>query len=80
MAGLFVIILAILISVLGANVRPDSSVDANNQIQQIARLNPGTKVKHLKVRKNREIEAGSFFGKRGDYRKNYEKTMRKYGM
>lgn len=63
MAGLFVIIIAILISVLGANVRPDSSVDANNQIQQIARLNPGSKVKHLKVRKNREIEAVSFFGK-----------------
>ena len=50
MAGLFVIIIAILISVLGANVRPDSSVDANNQIQQIARLNPGTKVKHLKYK------------------------------
>ncbi len=63
MAGLFVIIIAVLISILGANIRPDSSVDANHQIQQIARLNPGSCVKHLKVRRNEEVESVSFFGK-----------------
>ena len=63
MAGLFVIIIAVLISILGANIRPDSSLDANHQIQQIARLNPGSCVKHLKVRRNEEVESVSFFGK-----------------
>jgi peptide/nickel transport system permease protein len=63
MLGLFVILIAVLISVLGANIRPDSSLDANHQIQQIARLNPGSSVKHLKVRRNEEVEEVSFFGK-----------------
>ena len=63
MAGLFVILIAVIISILGANIRPDSSVDANHQIQQIARLNPGSSVKHLKVRRNEELEEVSFFGK-----------------
>lgn len=63
MAGLFVILFAVIISILGANIRPDSSVDANHQIQQIARLNPGSCVKHLKVRRNEEVETVSFFGK-----------------
>lgn len=63
MVGLFVILIAVIISVLGANIRPDSSVDANHQIQQIARLNPGSTVKHLKVKKNDDVEEVSFFGK-----------------
>ena len=63
MIGLFVILIAVLISILGANIRPDSSADANYQIQQIARLNPGSSVKHLKVRRNEEVEEVSFFGK-----------------
>ncbi|MDG2369031.1 MAG: ABC transporter permease [Flavobacteriales bacterium] len=63
MAGLFVILIAVIISILGANIRPDSSVDANHQIQQIARLNPGSSVKHLKVRRNEQVETVSFFGK-----------------
>jgi peptide/nickel transport system permease protein len=63
MAGLFVILFAVIISILGANIRPDSSVDANHQIQQIARLNPGSCIKHLKVRRNEEVETVSFFGK-----------------
>ena len=63
MAGLFVILIAVIISILGANIRPDSSVDANHQIQQIARLNPGSSVKHLKLRRNEQVETVSFFGK-----------------
>ena len=35
----------------------------NHQIQQIARLNPGSTVKHLKVKKNDDVEEVSFFGK-----------------
>ena len=63
MVGLVIILIAVLISVLGANIRPDSSVDANYQIQQISRLNPGSKVQLLKIRRNQEIKEVSFFGK-----------------
>ena len=63
MFGVFIIILAILISILGANIRPDSSPDANNQIYSIARMNPGFKVSILKLRKNNKIDNVSFFGK-----------------
>ena len=63
MVGLAIILIAVLISILGANIRPDSSVNANYQIQQISRLNPGAKVKLLKIRRNEKIKNVSFFGK-----------------
>ena len=59
----FVITSAIIISILGANIRPDSSSDANTQIPQISRLEPGTKIPFLKVRKNKEIIEKNFFEK-----------------
>ena len=59
----FIITSSIIISVLGANIRPDSSIDANTQIPQISRLEPGTKISFLKVRKNKEITEKNFFEK-----------------
>ena len=59
----FVISSAIIISILGANIRPDCSLDANTQIPQISRLKPGTKIPFLKVRKNKEITEKNFFEK-----------------
>jgi len=63
MFGLFIITLAILTSILGANIRPDSSPDANNQIHSIARLNPGSTIKQLKVRRNEQVDHVNFWGK-----------------
>ena len=74
MLGVFIIISAIIISFLGANIRPDSSPDANNQIYSIARMNPGFEVTILKLRKNNEVEKVNFFGKLffGGQPKSYE--------
>ena len=63
MLGVFIILLAIMVSILGANIRPDFSPDANNQIYSIDRMNPGFEVTLLKVRKNNKIEKVSFLGK-----------------
>ena len=63
MLGLLIICVAIFISVLGANIRPDATEDANNQNSPISRKAPGFKVSQLLVRKNREFEDVGFFGK-----------------
>ena len=74
MIGIVIIFAAILISILGANIRPDSSPDANNQIYSIARMNPGFEVTIIKVRKNNKIEKVSFLEKLffGGQPKSYE--------
>ncbi len=58
-----VIISSIFISILGANIRPDSSMDSNRQIAQIGRLEPGQIIQFLAVRKNKKIPTKSFFEK-----------------
>ena len=58
-----VIVLSIFISILGANIRPDSSIDSNRQIAQIGRLEPGKTIQFLALRKNKEITSKSFFEK-----------------
>jgi len=63
MLGLLIICIAIFISVLGANIRPDATEDANNQNSPISRKAPGFKVSQLLVRKNREFKNVGFFGK-----------------
>jgi peptide/nickel transport system permease protein len=63
MLGLLIICVAIFISVLGANIRPDPTEDANNQNSPISRKAPGFKVNQLLARKNREFEDVGFFGK-----------------
>jgi peptide/nickel transport system permease protein len=61
--SLCIIILAIFISILGANIRPDSSLDSNRQIAQIGRLEPGHVIQFLSVRKNKKVPSKSFFDK-----------------
>lgn len=63
MAGLFIICFAVVISVLGANIRPDATPDANDQHSPIAKLKPGSEIDMLLVRKNEEVEKSGFFGK-----------------
>ena len=58
-----IISFALIISVLGANIRPDASFDANNQIPQISRQPPGTTISFLKVRKNKEVAQKNFLEK-----------------
>lgn len=63
MIGLFVIVLAVIISVLGANIRPDSTPDSNNQNSPISRKVPGFSVQQLLITVNKEHEDVGFFGK-----------------
>ena len=61
MLGLFVIVFAITISILGGNIRPDPSPFANDGITSVARLKTNTTINILKVRKNITVEKASFF-------------------
>ena len=58
--ALVIIFTAILVSILGANIRPDGTLHSNTQIPQISRLKPGTTISFLKVRKNKEIDKSNF--------------------
>ena len=58
-----VIVAAIFISILGANIRPDSSFDSNRQIAQIGRLEPGEVIRFLSIRKNKKVTSKTFFEK-----------------
>lgn len=61
--SLCVIVAAIFISILGANIRPDSSLDSNRQIAQIGRLEPGEVIRFLSIRKNKKVTTKTFFDK-----------------
>ncbi|MCB9198785.1 MAG: ABC transporter permease [Flavobacteriales bacterium] len=63
MVGLFVIFFAIIITLLGANIRPDDTPQSNDQNAPIAKLRPGSVVNHLLVRKNEEVPSANFFTK-----------------
>lgn len=63
MFGMFVIIFAALIAILGANIRPDKTPYAANGIPPIVTKAPGFEVMHLLVRKNENIPDVGFFGK-----------------
>ncbi len=60
MLGLFAIVIAIFISILGGNIRPDSSPYANDGMPAIARLETGSIVTILKVKKNKEVKQANF--------------------
>lgn len=67
-----VILLAVVISILGYLITPDSSPNANEQILELTTKKPGFSVTLLKVRKNSEGESQNFistmlFGKKSDY-------------
>lgn len=59
--GLSVIIAAILISILGAHIRPDPTRDANTQILSIAKKGINFSVEVLEVRRNEVVQSSSSF-------------------
>ncbi|MFT4984832.1 MAG: peptide/nickel transport system permease protein [Glaciecola sp.] len=59
--GLIILCLALLISVLGAYIRPDDSKNANQQHLVLAKKKPGFKAKILQIKTNK-IESDNFFG------------------
>ncbi|MCK5702655.1 MAG: ABC transporter permease, partial [Cyclobacteriaceae bacterium] len=61
--GLFIIISALIISLLGYLIMPDSTPDANDGAVQIQKQPPGSEVTFLKIRKNRKIEKVNLFHK-----------------
>lgn len=63
MIGLSVIVIAVIITFLGANIRPDDTPDSNEQVAPISKLRPGYVVHHLLIRKNEEVPSTNFFFK-----------------
>ncbi len=58
--GIFIIALAVFLSIFGYLIIPDSSPNADDQITEVQLNPPGLEVKLLKIRKNREFEETSF--------------------
>ena len=61
--GLVLISVAIVLALFGYLITPDSTPNANDQINEIRDANLGFTTKILKVRKNRTFESVSFFRK-----------------
>jgi peptide/nickel transport system permease protein len=61
LAGVYIILFAVLISLFGSLIRPDKTVDANDQMLQLARNKPGFSVELLLVAKNKEIVKTPWF-------------------
>ena len=53
--GLFFIIMAVIVAVLGYLILPDSSPNANEMTLQLNMLHPMSSIEVLKVRKNKVI-------------------------
>ncbi len=62
LAGLFVIVLATLVAILGAYIRPDGTPHANTMNLSLTTQKPSFSVKMLCVRKNNDQESSGFFG------------------
>ncbi|GAB4449945.1 MAG: hypothetical protein OHK0036_07710 [Bacteroidia bacterium] len=70
--GLFIILLASLVSILGYLITPDSTPDANDQKPELHTKPPGFTIRMLKVKKNDFVDDNNFFktmlfGKTLDY-------------
>jgi ABC-type dipeptide/oligopeptide/nickel transport system permease subunit len=63
LAGIVIIIIAVLIAVLGYLVAPDSSSNANRMIVEIGGQKPGFSMSFLKIPTQREQEQPTFFEK-----------------
>ncbi len=61
--GLVFIIMAVFVAISGYLITPDSTPDVNDQITEIALQPPGFQSEFLAIRKNRKLEAVSFFKK-----------------
>lgn len=59
--GLVVILLSIFVAILGANIRKDKTLMANEMLLPIAAQKPGFKVSMLKINKGKAIESANFF-------------------
>ena len=62
-ASLIVICIAIILAVIGPSIAPDRTPDADDQILELANVNPGFSTKVLLVQKNREEKQHSFFSR-----------------
>lgn len=60
--GLLTIIMTFFIAIFGYYLAPDSTPNANDQISEVALVDPGFEIMMLKVRKNRNTRNTSFFG------------------
>ncbi|HQD12694.1 MAG TPA: hypothetical protein PLW43_07105, partial [Chitinophagales bacterium] len=58
--SLFVIIIAVLLAILGPSIAPDKTPDADDQVLELANVNPGFTTQMLLVRKNRDERSPSF--------------------
>ena len=72
LAGLFFIVIALIIGILGYLITPDKTAFANTQILEISTKNPGFKCKMLKVKKNEIPEKTGIlkkmiFGKKNEF-------------
>lgn len=62
MTGLVIIAILTLISILGANIRPDKTENASFIVPQISKQKPGFEMRFLKVAKNQHSTDKGFFG------------------
>ncbi len=60
LVGIIIIALAILVSILGANIRPDATPDANAQQLSLARLKPLSVAKFLVIPSDSLVESNFF--------------------
>lgn len=72
-AGLYLIIFAAVIALLGYSITPDKTPDANEIIPEISLQRPGFKMKFLLIRKEKKSSGGNFistmlFGRENDYK------------
>lgn len=61
--SLIVICIAMVLSIIGPSIAPDKTPDADDQVLQLANMNPGFSTKMLLVQKNREEKKSSFLSK-----------------
>lgn len=62
-ASLIVICIAIILAVIGPSIAPDKTPDADDQILELANVNPGFSTKMLLVQKNREEKTTSLLSR-----------------
>lgn len=62
-AGVMIICIYVVLSVLGYLITPDATPNANRQIVEIASQPPGFEVPFLKVKKNQQVQKVSFLRK-----------------
>ncbi|HRH56206.1 MAG TPA: ABC transporter permease [Chitinophagales bacterium] len=62
-ASLIVICIAIILAIIGPSIAPDKTPDADDQILELANMNPGFSTKVLLLQKNREEKSPSIISR-----------------